>query len=51
MKYRMFESGSRYLVSVFDGVVWMTFVFLDVESQRNFVVALGNCAEDYEEMT
>lgn len=46
----MFKSGSFYCVSIFDGVTWQTHRFLDAESQRNFVVALGNSADDYEEM-
>lgn len=50
MRYRMFESRGMWFVSVYDGTAWMTFTFLDPESQRNFVVALCGVADQVEEV-
>lgn len=49
MKYRKFDNGEEYFVSVYDGQKWMTFSFLDWESQNVFCIALDN-AIDMEEI-
>ena len=46
----MFESKGIYYVKVYDNNTWHTHRFYDPESQRNFVVALGNCIDEYEEV-
>ena len=42
MRYHKFERNGKYFVSVNDGKVWVTFTFLDWESQNAFCVALDN---------
>ena len=51
MEFRRFEYRGRFFVTIYQGGCIIPIEFLDMESQNAFVVALGNSADNFKEIT